>query len=459
MMGALNSFVGHRKPLSSLFLFPLASFLRRQESTVATKPFEQFDGWIPACAGMTVKVRGVTIFLVLLFLFTTPVQADSHRDTIKIGEFSSYTGLASAAEPSRNGWRMAVEEINDSGGVCLTPHDCRIMEVISRDDKNDPAEVTRVVEELILKKNVDFLLGTILDHVGLAASNLALKYKTPFIKPGGGTSDHIWAKGHRYAFRLDASTDFLARSFADEAVKLGVKRWGIIAPNYEYGRAMVRDFKKYLKQYQPDVKIVAEQWPKLQSVKAGLELQALSKANPEAIFNVLNVQDNIIFIREAKRRNIFQNIPIINPYLGWPTHIEPLTEEAPIGWYTQGYPYSTITEEKHQLFLERYVAKFNTPHSIYALHNYIAVYAIKEAMEKAGTTDKEAVTDALKGLKIDTPIGPITFRSIDNQSTFGAWFGKTGFMNGVPTIVDWSYKDGSDFMPSDEYIPNLRKEK
>ena len=58
-----------------------------------------------------------------------------------------------------------------------------------------------------------------------------------------------------------------------------------------------------------------------------------------------------------------------------------------------------------------------------ALQGYNATHFLAAAIEKAGTTDTEAVADALEGLTIDTPVGETTIRVFDHQADPMIWVG------------------------------------
>ena len=75
---------------------------------------------------------------------------------------------------------------------------------------------------------------------------------------------------------------------------------------------------------------------------------------------------------------------------------------------------------------------------------------------KAGSTDTEAMADGFGGAKFATPFGPVTWRAIDHQATFGAFIGRTALKNGRGTMVDWRYVDGADALPPDSEIKALR---
>ena len=63
---------------------------------------------------------------------------------------------------------------------------------------------------------------------------------------------------------------------------------------------------------------------------------------------------------------------------------------------------------------------------------YSAVYAFKAAAAKAGSVDKEAVVNALEGLKLEVPTGTIEFRKEDHQAITDAHWGKTASGQGYP---------------------------
>ena len=66
--------------------------------------------------------------------------------------------------------------------------------------------------------------------------------------------------------------------------------------------------------------------------------------------------------------------------------------------------------------------------------------------------------DALKGLQMTTPFGPVTWRALDHQSTMGAYVGQLGRKGDQGVMVNWRFADGANFLPSNEEVKSLRKE-
>jgi branched-chain amino acid transport system substrate-binding protein len=77
-------------------------------------------------------------------------------------------------------------------------------------------------------------------------------------------------------------------------------------------------------------------------------------------------------------------------------------------------------------------------------------------MEKAGSTETEALIGAMKGLELDTPFGPIVYRAADQQSTMGTFVGRTTIKDGVGAMKDWRFLDGAKYLPSEEEAAKLR---
>src|SRR4249920_3927433 len=108
---------------------------------------------------MTLDIRLLRAFAVVVLALPLPATA---QKPILIGEISSYSTVPAFTVPYRNGWQLAVEEINAAGGLLGG----RRLEVISRDDGGKPDDATRSAQELLSGQKVDLLAGTFLSNVG-----------------------------------------------------------------------------------------------------------------------------------------------------------------------------------------------------------------------------------------------------------------------------------------------------
>jgi len=390
--------------------------------------------------------------LLLVSACATAIAASaSAQQTIKVGDLSSYKAFPAFLDPYRKGWEMAVDEINNKGGVLG-----KKLEVIARDDGANPGEAVRVAEELVTREGVALLTGTFLSNVGLAVANFAGQKKVVFLASEPLTDKITWENGNKYTFRLRASTYMQVAMLMPATVEAHKKRWALVYPNFEYGQAAAAAFKKLLKEKQPDVEFVTEQATPLGKVDAGAVAQAIDDAKPDGIFNVLFGGDLAKFVREGNTRGIFKNRTVVSLLSGEPEYLDPLKDEAPVGWIVTGYPWDKIKTKEHVAFVTTYQKRFNDYPRLGAVVGYVTMKSVAAAIAKAKSTDADHLAAAFKGLKVDGPFGPFYFRAIDHQSTMGAYVGKIALENGRGTMVDFKYVDGASVMPPDSEVRKLR---
>jgi branched-chain amino acid transport system substrate-binding protein len=384
--------------------------------------------------------------LVLAAVAAAPAAAQ-----VKIGELNSYKNFPAFLEPYKKGWELAVEEVNKAGGVLG-----KKLEIVSRDDNGNPGDAVRVAEELLSRENVEFLIGTFPSNVGLAVADFAKQRKVLFIAAEPLTDKIVWEQGNRYTFRLRPSTWMQTAMLVPEAAKLQKKRWAIVYPNYEYGQSATAAFKKLLGEKQPGVEFVTEQATPLGRIEAGPVAQAIADAKPDAIFSSLFGPDLQKFVREGNTRGLFKGVAVFDLLGGEPEYLDPLKEETPEGWVVTGYPWNAIDTAEHKKFLAAYQAKWNDYPRLGSVVGYSTVMSAAAAIKKANSTDSEKLVEAMKGLEVETPIGRITYRAIDHQSTMGAYVGKLAQKDGKGVMVDWRFANGADYLPSDSAVKELR---
>ena len=397
------------------------------------------------------KVLGTAVLAASMAVSGTLSGSAVAAETIRIGDINSYKSLPAHTIPYKQGAELAIEQINAKGGVLGKP-----LELVSRDDQGKPGEAVRYAEELFTKEEVVLISGSLFSHVGLALGAYAGQKKRLYLAAEPLADSLVWSDGNRYTFRLRPSTYMQAAMLAEAAAKSGAKRWATIAPNYAYGKDAVAAFKEVLTAKMPDVEFVGEQWPALFKIDAGAETQALEALKPDGIFNVTFGSDLAKLVREGTLRELFKDRTVLGLLTGEPEYIDPLGAEAPEGWIVTGYPWYAIETPEHDAFLKAYQAKYDDYPRIGSLVGYNAMLSIAAALEKAGSTETEALVDAFKGLQLDTPVGPITFRAIDHQSTMGAYVGVTAVKDGKGVMVDWSYQEGADYLPPDDVVKKLR---
>ncbi len=380
-----------------------------------------------------------------------PAARAQAQSVYKIGEINSYKAQPAFLEPYKKGMELALEQINAGGGV-----QGKKLELVTRDDNGNPGDAVRAAEELLAREKVDVLMGSFLSHVGLALTDFARQKKVFFLAAEPLTDKIVWENGNRYTFRLRPSTYMQVAMLVPEAVQLRKKRWAIVYPNYEYGQSAVATFKTLMKAAQPDVEFVAEQATPLGKVDAGSVVQALADAKPDAIFNVLFAADLAKFVREGNTRGLFQGRGVVSLLSGEPEYLDTLKGETPNGWIVTGYPWQGIQTPEHKAFLAAYQKRFGDYPRAGSVVGYNAVLSLAAGLQRAGSADTERLIAAFRGLQVNTPFGPITYRAQDHQSTMGAFVGTTKNEGGKGVMVDFRYLDGAKYQPSDAQVRQLR---
>ncbi len=375
---------------------------------------------------------------------------------IRFGELNSYSRMAAFALPYRNAMQLAVDEINKAGGI--KGMGGRPLEVVFRDDGSTPGDAVRVAEELLTRENVSFIAGAFLSNVGLALADFANQRKVLYLATEPLTDALTLASGNRYTFRIRPNTYMQTKMLVDAVKAKGVKRWAIVAPNYEYGQSAAANFKKLMGEAVPGFEVVTEQFPALGRVDAGATVGALLQAKPDAIFNVLFGADLPAFVREGNTRGLFENRLVASLLSGEPEYMIPLGDETPEGWIVTGYPWDQVNDPKHKAFVDAYRARFNDTPRLGSLLGYVVGYMIRDMLEKSKSTETEAMIAALEDLKSDTIVGPVTMRGIDNQATLGVWVGETTLKGRQGSMKNFRFEDGAKHMHPEAEVRAARKD-
>ncbi|HBW37806.1 MAG TPA: amino acid ABC transporter substrate-binding protein, partial [Desulfosporosinus sp.] len=98
----------------------------------------------------------------------------------------------------------------------------------------------------------------------------------------------------------------------------------------------------------------------------------------------------------------------------------------------------------------------NREPAAFALYGYMGGKFLGQAIEKAGSTDKEKIIDAMEGLTIDTPVGKATLRKEDHQVAIPMSYGVVAKVNGTFTGKDLHTLSPEEIMPSIDAILKAR---
>jgi branched-chain amino acid transport system substrate-binding protein len=351
----------------------------------------------------------------------TPLTAAA-EEPIEIGFPIPLSGpTAVYGEPVLRGAEMAVAEINAKGGVLG-----RKLEILSRDSKANADEAVRLARELIIKDNVDFLVGTLTSAEAPAVSTVAKENKIVFIAPTSKSTiltdpSHI----HPYIFRVSSNTDVEGLAGATLMARWkDVKTVATIAPDYAYGRDSIAAFIVSLKKLRSDIQIVDQQWPKLGEPDFTAFITAEMGKKPDAVYCSLFAGDFVTFTKEATPRGYFKAINnrlIDAAEVGTTDEAQALGGDYPYGIISDSYDPVIFTGNEppeHKKFIEDLKAFTKEKYaSGWSIVGYQSIYALADGIKKAGDTKSDDVAKALLGMTFDTPVGKRTF-SAKSHETF-----------------------------------------
>ncbi len=367
---------------------------------------------------------GVSFVLVGIAFAANPAAA---QKAIRIGYPVILSGPgALIGEPSLKGAQMFVEELNAKGGVLG-----RKVELVVRDTKGNADEAVRIARDLILRENVDFLVGTLTSAEGPAVSPVAKENKIVFVVPVVKT-DQLTAPEnmHPYVFRTATNTTIEGRTAAELMAKWPVKRVATMSPDYAFGQDLTRAFVAHLKKIRPDIEIVDQQWPKLGEADYTPFINAQLAKKPDAVFTSLWGGHFVTFAKQAKPLRYFEAVKFNVLAAGEAGAIETakaMGDDYPLGITANAYDAFNWTNgpPQHKEYIARLRAylKEDNPSS-WPITGYIGMQMLTAAIAKAGSTDSDKVAKAMLEISVDTPIGKQNFRAKDHQANRAQFWGK-----------------------------------
>ena len=391
------------------------------------------------------------VILALLVAALAVAPAAEAQKPIKVGFPMIMSGPGALfGEPASKGAQMYVDEVNAKGGVLG-----RKIELVIRDTKGNADEAVRVARELVLKENVDFLVGTLTSAEGPAVSVVAKENKIVFIAPIPKTDQLTAAdKLHPYVFRVASTTTIEGRSAAEIVAKWPVTKIATISPDYAYGQDVTKSFVEHLKKIKPGVEIVDQQWPKLGEADYTPFINAQMAKKPDAVFSSLWGGHFLTFAKQAKPLGYFDAVKynfIGVGEAGSPESTKTMGADYPVGIWGNSYDafYWTEAPAAHKDYTARLSKYLKDEYpSSWAIQGYIGIQALAEAIRKANSTDSDKVSKALMDLALETPHGRMTIRAKDHQLNRGQLYGKTVKDPKYPFAImkPVTYVDPSRFM-------------
>ena len=328
-------------------------------------------------------------------------------ETVKIGCTAPLTGpLAIYGVTSTNGSKLAMDEINKNGGILGKQVEFTVL-----DSKGDPTEAITAYNRLVDEGIVAFI-GDAPSKPTLAIAEVAAQDNMPMITPNG-TQFNITEAGPN-VFRTcftDPYQGVVLANFAKNNLK--VETVAILVNNSsDYSDGVSKAFLEQAEKL--GLKVVAKEGYSDGDKDFRAQLTKILPTNPEVLVIPDYYEQAALITVQA--REVGLKSTFIGPD-GWDGVAKTLDASAygavENSYFTNHYSLEDQSP-KVQNFVKAYKEVYNEDPSSFAALSYDSAYMMKAAIEKAGTTEKQAVIDALKELNYDGVTGHLTFDEKNN---------------------------------------------
>lgn len=402
------------------------------------------------------KIVSVFTFMSLIMGLFAFGSLSLAADEIKVGIIDTYSGPPSSyALDVLDGFKLALNKINAGGGVLG-----KKITFVTRDDKFKVDLGLTAAKELIMRENVNILVGTINSAVTLAVSDLAQKEKVPFLVTYAKSSNITGAKGHKFVFSMNENTEMIGKAAAIGLAKRPFVNYWIAGDDYEYGHAVADAVWNHLKKVKPDVKLLGQSWWKVGEPDFTPYITSILSAKPDAVIVATGGAGCIPFLKAAKNTGFNEKVPFYMHTATELSTMKPLGLDAPEGVIGSSNYYFYYPETpENKVFVEEFKKAYGRDPSFGSLIGWFTANFIAKSYEKAGKVDPEKFSEALSGMTIDSPVGKLTVRQQDNQLMLPMFMGVTKKAPGYDFLIatDIITIPAEELMPSLEDIKKVRE--
>ena len=339
--------------------------------------------------------------------------AIAQNQPLRVGIIAPKAGIAGTiGECGLRGTLFAVDRINAAGGIAG-----RKVELVIEEETNPKDSIERL-RKLVLQDKVDCVQGVVSSGVSLAMGPVAEEMKALVIIWDGTTQDGVkeTMPNPRYVFR---STDNECEAVMGSL--LAIKYWkgkfvtiAGINPDYSYGRNNFAAFQALLKKFNIEVKVVADQWPKVGTLDLTSHVAALKAAKPDLIFSSLLFADLPVFMKTAHGAGLMDGgTKFVFPAAGFQHTLlkKEFTPEGMVFGHNTLYFDLASASPLQKQFVQEYEAKYKDYPHWEADRAYFAMQVYKAGVEAAFKAKNawpgyEDVINAMEGVKVDSLGGP-----------------------------------------------------
>jgi branched-chain amino acid transport system substrate-binding protein len=341
------------------------------------------------------KIVRVLVLLVCMVVVT--VSPSLAKETIKVGAILSVTGPASfLGAPEAKTLEMMVNEINKKGGI-----KGRTIELIIKDSGGSPEKAFSFAKQLIEGDKVLAIIGPSTSGETMKIKNVAEEGKTILISCAA--AETIVNPVAKYVFKTPQKDSYAVLKIFEQMKKMKLSKLGVLSSNTGFGKAGKEQIEKLAAEH--GVRIVGNEVYDKSATDLTAEVTKVKSAGADAILNWSIEPAQSIVIKNA--RQIGFSGPIFQSHgFGNIKYVEAAGVAAegvifPAGrlLIAEALPKSNLQKSVLMNYKKDYEANYKEEASTFGGHAYDAMLILEKAIEKANSSDKEAVRTAIEGLK------------------------------------------------------------
>ncbi|MEG0508106.1 MAG: ABC transporter substrate-binding protein [Eubacterium sp.] len=329
--------------------------------------------------------------------------SSSSGDTIKIGALGPYSGeTAMYGTATREGIELAAEQINEKGGI-----NGKKMEVVFYDTKGDSNEAVNAYNRLRDQDEVVAIVGAVLTGESLAIKEMAKADNMPILTPTSTAADVTKDASNSFGVcYLDEYQGNAGANFSTTAAPdgLGAKTAAVLmSKGNTYSEGLAAAFTKTFTANGGTI-VDTESYGK-DDKDFSAQLTKIKQLNPDVVYVPDYYSTVGIILQKAKEMGMTSHFVGGD---GWDS-VQQEYADAAQGHYFANHYAADSPKEMVQNFIKAYQAKNNKSANSFAALGYDGMGVMAQAITKAGSTDKQAIIDALKGIEYDGVTGKFTF--------------------------------------------------
>ena len=332
-----------------------------------------------------------------------PQGADA-TPVIRIGSAAPLTGeIAHLGKDNENGARLAVDEINAAGGLKLGDKTYRL-ELVGEDDKADPREGTLAAQKLV-DEGVVAVVGHLNSGTSIPASRIYANANVVQVSPSTTRASYT-LQGFRTTYRVVANDNQQGTVLAGYAAgDMKVRRVAIIDDRTPYGEGLADVFESAAKQ--KGLEVTGREFTTNKASDFNAILTKIRSTRPDLVMFAGMDSTAAPLARQMKELGL--KVPLMSGDGACDPGFVTIAGDAADILTCSIAGQAPEKMPKGADFEKRYREKFGTPVQRYSPYSYDAVYAIVDAIRRAGRPERSAIVDAMPKTNIEGLTGHIEF--------------------------------------------------